>query len=200
MIETSFNRTIRIIRSDNAQEYNDKFFLSFLDNKGTLPPPVLSLYLLTKWSSKHKHCHILDVVRTLFISASLPERFWSEAALTAVYTINHVPSPATHNKLPFELLYGQTPNYSSLQVFGYTCFVSLPPHERTKLQPRARLTSIRYLIVVAAICRWPFYQMDVKNAFLNGDLQGEVYTQPLPGYTHSGHQVCRLRRALYGLK
>ena len=43
-------------------------------------------------------------------------------------------------KSPFELLYGQTPYYSSLRVFGCACFVSLPPHERTKLQPCACLS------------------------------------------------------------
>ena len=75
----------------------------------------------------------------LLISASLPERFWGEAALTAVHTIYRIPSPTTHNKSPFELLYGQTPDYSSLRVFGCAYFVSLPPHERTKLQPRTRL-------------------------------------------------------------
>ena len=34
----------------------------------------------------------------------------------------------------------------------------------------ARLISVRCLIAMAAVRRWPLYQMDVKNAFLNGDL------------------------------
>ena len=42
--------------------------------------------------------------------------------------------------------------------------------------------------------------MDVKNAFLNGDLQDGVYMTPRPGYDHALHKVCHLRRSLYGLK
>ena len=64
----------------------------------------------------------------------------------------------------------------------------------------ARFSSIKCLIAMAVICCWFLYQMDVKNAFLNGDLQEEVYVQPSPGYPHSGSQVCCLRRALYDLK
>ena len=37
MIETQFNRAVKVFWSDNAQEYNDKSFLSFLDSHGTLP-------------------------------------------------------------------------------------------------------------------------------------------------------------------
>uniref|UniRef100_A0A2N9HJJ7 Reverse transcriptase Ty1/copia-type domain-containing protein n=1 Tax=Fagus sylvatica TaxID=28930 RepID=A0A2N9HJJ7_FAGSY len=65
--------------------------------------------------------------------------------------------------------------------------------------PVARLTSVRSLLAVAAVRHWPLFQMDVKNAFLNGDLLEEVYMQPPPGYPDSQNQVCRLRRALYGL-
>ena len=139
MIETQFNRTVKVFRSDNVQEYNDKSFLSFLDSYGTLPQRSCPYTSQQNGRAGQKHCHILDVVRTLLISASLPKRFWSEAALTAVYTINRIPSPTTHNKSPFELLYDQTPDYSSLRVFGCACFISLSPHERTKLQPRTRL-------------------------------------------------------------
>jgi len=63
-----------------------------------------------------------------------------------------------------------------------------------------RLTYVRCLIAVTTICHWPLYRMDVKNAFLNGDLQEEMYMQPPFGYTHSSHQVYCLRRAFYGLK
>ena len=53
--------------------------------------------------------------------------------------------------------------------------------------PVARLTSVRCLIAVATVRRWPLYQMDVKNAFLNGDLHEEVYMQPPPSYPHLGN-------------
>ena len=42
--------------------------------------------------------------------------------------------------------------------------------------------------------------MNVKNAFLDGDLSEEVYMQPPPGLSVESNKVCHLRRALYGLK
>jgi len=47
---------------------------------------------------------------------------------------------------------------------------------------------------------WQLFQMDVKNAFMNGDLAEEVYMHPPPNYDHPPHKVCRLRSALYSLK
>ena len=59
------------------------------------------------------------------------------------------------------------------------------------------------LIVVSTACKWSLFQMDVKNAFLNGELSEKVYMKFPPGYSHPPgfpYRVCRLRRALYGLK
>lgn len=64
----------------------------------------------------------------------------------------------------------------------------------------AQMTTVRTLIVVAASCSWTISQMDVKNAFLHGDLHEEVYMHPpLGGDIPFGH-VCRLRKALYASK
>ena len=67
----------------------------------------------------------------------------------------------------------------------------------------ARLSSVRTLIVVFVAHKWPLFQMDVKNVFLNGELSKEVYMKLPLGYSHPPgfpHRVCRLWRALYGLK
>ena len=67
----------------------------------------------------------------------------------------------------------------------------------------ARLSSVRTLISISTTRKWPLFQMDVKNAFLNGELSEEVYMKLPPGYSHPpvfSHRVFQLRRALYGLK
>ena len=59
-----------------------------------------------------------------------------------------------------------------------------------------RLSSVRTLIAVSATRKWPLFQMDVKNAFLNGELSEEVYMKLPPGYSHPPgfpHRVFRLR-------
>jgi hypothetical protein len=67
--------------------------------------------------------------------------------------------------------------------------------------PVARLESVRLLLAIAAHFGWGVHHMDVKSAFLNGELQEEVYVQQPPGFVDSKykHKVLRLWKALYGL-
>ena len=65
--------------------------------------------------------------------------------------------------------------------------------------PTARMATIRTTLVVASKRRWPVYQMDVKSAFLNGDLHEEVCVEQPPGFQQprSAGMVYRLKKALY---
>jgi hypothetical protein len=59
--------------------------------------------------------------------------------------------------------------------------------------PVAHMTTVRTLIAMAASSSWTISQMDVKNAFLHGDLHEEVYMHPPPGVDVPSGHVCRLR-------
>ncbi|MCO5573050.1 hypothetical protein L7F22_026815 [Adiantum nelumboides] len=68
--------------------------------------------------------------------------------------------------------------------------------------PTARMTTIRIVLALAANKKWPFFQMDVKLAFLNGHLKEEVFVAQPPRFElpQLENKVCRLKKALYGLK
>ena len=71
-------------------------------------------------------------------------------------------------------------------------------HEET-FSPVARLNSIRVILYVAVNNSWDIiHQLDVKNAFLYGDLAKQVYMEQLPGYIAQGeNSVCLLKKRLY---
>ncbi|GKD55997.1 ribonuclease H-like domain-containing protein [Tanacetum coccineum] len=68
--------------------------------------------------------------------------------------------------------------------------------------PVVKPATIRTVLSLALSRSWPIHQLDVKNAFLNGDLSETVYMYQPPGFVDSRfpHHVCKLQRSLYGLK
>jgi Reverse transcriptase (RNA-dependent DNA polymerase) len=68
--------------------------------------------------------------------------------------------------------------------------------------PVARFESLRLLLALAALEDWEIHQLDVKSAFLNGVLDEEIYMEQPQGFIIAGKEtkVCRLRKAIYGLK
>ncbi|GJX27648.1 zinc finger, CCHC-type containing protein [Tanacetum coccineum] len=66
----------------------------------------------------------------------------------------------------------------------------------------ARISTIRLLIAMASIHNLIIHQMDVKTAFLNGDLEEEVYMNQPQGFILPGNEnkVCKLIKPLFGLK
>jgi hypothetical protein len=68
--------------------------------------------------------------------------------------------------------------------------------------PIAQYTSIQMIISFATSMGWRLHQMDVKTTLLNGEIEEEVYIEQLGDFVihEKESHVCRLKKALYGLK
>ena len=68
--------------------------------------------------------------------------------------------------------------------------------------PVAMLKSIRIVLAIAAYFDYEIWQMDVKTAFLNGNLYEDVYMTQPKGFVdpQSAKKICKLQKSVYALK
>jgi len=62
------------------------------------------------------------------------------------------------------------------------------------------MDSIRLALAIGASKRWEVHHMDVKCAFMNGDMNEDIYMQQIEGFVSNPSLVCRLKKSLDGLK
>ena len=72
--------------------------------------------------------------------------------------------------------------------------------------PVAKMVTVKMILALAAKKKWILHQLDISNAFLNGDLNEEIYMDLPPGYAERKENnlppnaVLRLKKSIYGLK
>ena len=139
---------------------------------------------------------------------------WQEAMKEEIHMIekNHtwelVDRPADKNIIGVKWIFRTKLNADSsinkfkarLVVKGYAQVYGVDYSDT--FAPVARMDTIRLLLAVAAHKNWKVFQMDVKSAFLNGDLQEEIYVEQPAGFVVQGEEdkVYMLKKTLYGLK
>jgi hypothetical protein len=82
---------------------------------------------------------------------------------------------------------------------GYTQIEGVDYNET--FSPISCKDSFRIIMALAAHFDLELHQMDVKTAFLNGDLEENVYMKQWKGFVVNGkeHIGCRLKKSIYGL-
>ncbi|CAA7043921.1 unnamed protein product [Microthlaspi erraticum] len=110
--EKQFEKTVRMVRSDNGTEFMCLSF--FFREKGIVHQTSCVATPQQNGRVERKHRHILNVARALLFQRNLPIKFWGEAILTAAYMINRTPCAIHLGRSPYEILHGQKPSYDQL--------------------------------------------------------------------------------------
>ncbi|XP_071726730.1 uncharacterized protein [Rutidosis leptorrhynchoides] len=131
LLETQFNKKVKMFRSDNGTEFVNQKMNNFTNNKGIIHQTTCSYTPQQNGVVERKHRHLLNVARALMFQGGLPLNLWSKCVLTACYLINRTPTSVFNGKSPYELVFKTEPNLSHLKCFGCLCFsVSLNPVDK----------------------------------------------------------------------
>jgi hypothetical protein len=82
-------------------------------------------------------CSTNNVMRSLLFQASLPAPYWVESIHTATFLLNRLPTKTISASCPYFALFGTTPTYEHLHVFGCACYPNMSATAPHKLAPHS---------------------------------------------------------------
>lgn len=138
LVELESGKRIKCLRTDNGGEYTDGEFLALCKREGIKRQFTVAYTPQQNGVAERMNRTLAERMRAMLRTASLPNSFWAEAAMTACYIINRSPSTAINLKTPMEMWTGKPADYSSLHSFGCPAYVMYNSQERTKLDPKSR--------------------------------------------------------------
>lgn len=136
-VETQSKCKLQMIRSDNGSEYTSGKFNKFCEDAGIEHQLTAPYSPQQNGVAERKNRTIMEMARCLLHDKGLPKKFWAEAANTAVFLQNRLPTKALQRRTPFEAWYGYKPELLNLKTFGCLCFSHIPHVKRDKLDKKA---------------------------------------------------------------
>ena len=138
MIENITENHVKILRSDNVGEYTSTLFDAYLKMKGIIHQTTVPNNPAQNGTAERTIRTIMETARTLICHANVPQKFWAEAANTAVYLRNRSPTVSLKQVAPYEHWTGEKPDLSHLKVFGCVAYIHVEKETRNKCDAKSR--------------------------------------------------------------
>ena len=138
-IQNQFEKKIKYVRHDGAREFATNSLKTFYQEQGIEQQTTVPYAHQTNGTAERAIRTIVTIGRSLLHHAKLDKCFWAEAAMTAIYVKNRLPSPKIHDKTPFEIVCKSKPSVKHMRVFGCQAYILTPSEKRLKWDPKARI-------------------------------------------------------------
>uniref|UniRef100_A0AAV1UR66 Integrase catalytic domain-containing protein n=2 Tax=Peronospora matthiolae TaxID=2874970 RepID=A0AAV1UR66_9STRA len=109
-VQTQFNYKVKFIRHDGARKFSTALLKAFYDDQGIEQQVAVPHAHQTNGAAERAIRTIVTIGRSMLHYAKLDKCFWAEAAMTAIYIKNRLPSPKCQDQTPFEIVNGFRPS------------------------------------------------------------------------------------------
>ena len=136
MTKTQLGKKPKVIRSDRGREYVNDELQQYLKAEGIRMQYTTAYSPQQNGVAERKNRSLIEMARCMLLDADLDKKYWAEAANTANYLQNILPTKAA-NKTPYELWTSKKPDVKNLHIFGCKAYVFVHKEQRKKLDDKA---------------------------------------------------------------
>lgn len=137
LIETQYGKTLKRVRCDNAKEFVDGAFRTFLEQEGIVLENTAPYSPAQNGVAERLNRVLVEHARAMLIQHDLPKTLWEDAVAYACYLKNRSPTRALGGKTPFEAFTGRKPDLSTIREFGTEIWVLKPDNQQSKLEAKS---------------------------------------------------------------
>uniref|UniRef100_A0AAV1TJ73 Integrase catalytic domain-containing protein n=1 Tax=Peronospora matthiolae TaxID=2874970 RepID=A0AAV1TJ73_9STRA len=167
-IQNQFGTKIKFVRHDGAHEFATNSIKTFYEDHGIEQQVTVPYAHQTNGTAERAIRTIVTIGRSLLHHAKLEKRFWAEAAMTAIYIKNRLPSPKIDHETPFEIVYKSKPSVKYMRVFGCRAFILTPREKRLKWDPKAR--EVMFMGYEEASKAYRVYDIEAGQVVISRDI------------------------------
>ncbi|KAJ3553828.1 hypothetical protein NM688_g3412 [Phlebia brevispora] len=136
-LENQTGRRIKILRVDNAKEYTQGDFKTYLDSRGIILQTTAPYSPAQNGVAERLNRTLVEHTRAMILARSLPRKFWQDAIAYLCHVKNCCSTRALDGKTPYEVFWGRRPDVQNFQEFGIPCWVLVPENRQDKLAAKS---------------------------------------------------------------
>lgn len=135
-VEKQSGRDIKILRTDRGGEFNSNDFTNFCVMHGIRRQLTAAYTPQQNGVAERKNRTIMNMVRSMLTTRSIPKSFWPEAVNWSVHVLNRCPTFAVKNMTPEEAWAAHKPTVDHFRIFGCIAYAHISDEKRKKLDDK----------------------------------------------------------------
>ncbi|KAG2909306.1 hypothetical protein PC117_g19691 [Phytophthora cactorum] len=131
-VRKQFGKKVKFVRRDGSREFATNSLKDFYEDEGIEQQTTVSYAHQTNGTAERAIRTIVTIGRSMLHHAKLDKCFWAEAAMTAIYVKNRLPSPKIEHKTPFDIVFKSKLSVKHMRAFGCRTYILTPKEKRLK--------------------------------------------------------------------